>query len=197
MVSSPLWSYCSLDPGASGPTGYDLAAHHRGDGPARQPIALPWRMLRLGEEASTRHRRFGSEVEHRDVGRRTGRQPRRGPAHDLGWAVLQQPEQPLEGKEARVDQPRVEEREADLEVGDAERGGQHVLLLLGERVGCVVRTYRVDDAVHETRPQGLHVLLATQRWRDLEERVEAAEGLVREREVMWCHLQGHRRAAAL
>src|SRR5690606_5237610 len=87
--------------------------------------------------------------------------------------------------------------EADLEVGDAERRAQHVLLLLGERVRRVVGADRVHAPVQQPGPERLYVRLPPERRGYLEQRVVAGQRLVREGEVVRRDLQGDGRAGRL
>src|SRR5690606_16516636 len=168
-----------------------------GDRPAPQGLALPRRVLGLAPEPRALHGTLGLEVEDRDVGRGPWVEARRGPAHDACRPVLEQPQQALEGQLSRHDQARVQQRERDLEVRDAEGRAEHVLLLLGERVGRVVGADGVDRAARQRRPQSGHVVRGPERRRDLVDRVEAGEALVRQRAELRRDLHRGRGAAGL
>ena len=107
-----------------------------------------------------------------------------------GHALHQQPEV----EHARQHQPGVERGEGGLEAGHAHRRQLERLLLLLARVRGVVGGHAVDRAGAQRLDQRLAVGLGAQRRVHLEVRVERADRLVGEQQVVRRGLAGHLRA---
>ena len=165
---------------------------------------VPWSVLPeqprvrgAGAEAGLLDRPLRFEVEQDEVRAGADLESRLGQPERARRAGGHPLEQRLQRQQPRLDEVGVERRERRLEARDAERRRLEGRFLLLPRVRRVVGGDGRDRAAAERLEQRAPVLLGAQRRIHLHVRIEAADGLVGEHEVMRRHLRGRLHPARL